>query len=267
MIRNYTAAILIGVWPFVSHAATDSQLTDDQLSQIQFDQRTGAQVSPTMVFADETGKDVQLGDYFGAKPTVLIMGYYGCPMLCTLVLNGTVDCFRNMTWKAGQQFNLVFVSIDPNETPSLAAEKKASFVRSYGVNYVGNWHFLTGGQNSITNLANEVGFRYAYDERAKQYAHPSGLIILTGEGKVARYLFGINFAAKEVDDALRAAGENKISEPDSQFTLLCFHYAPIHGKYGKLIMEIVRGGGILTIAILMGLLLIPSNRRKAKKPE
>ena len=248
-------------------AATNSALTDDQLSRIQFDQKIGAQVSPGLTFKDETGKVVHLGDYFGDKPTVLILGYYGCPMLCTLVLNSTAECFRNMTWKAGRQFNLVFVSINPDESSTLAAEKKTSYVHSYGRDCAGDWHFLTGGQNAITNLAASVGFQYAYDASIKQYAHPSGLIILTANGKVSHYLFGINFAAREVDDALREASDGKTGATESQFTLLCFHYAPIHGKYGNLILEIIRGAGILTVLALVGLLLISPRPGKAEKPK
>jgi protein SCO1/2 len=186
-------------------------------------------------------------------------------MLCTLVLNGAADCFRDMTWKAGQQFNVVFVSIDPSETPALAAEKKRSYVRSYGNANAGAWHFLTGDTNAIARLADEVGFRYAYDATSKQFAHPSGLVILSADGKVARYFFGINFAAKDVDQALRDGAVNKTGTPESQFTLLCFHYAPIHGKYGQLIMDTVRAGGLAVLAGLIYLVLIRPQRRNPEK--
>jgi len=245
--------------------ARDSQLTDEQLIQIQFDQKLEAQVSSSLAFQDETGRTVRLGIYFGDKPTVLMLGYYGCPMLCTLVLNGAAECFRDMKWKAGEQFNVVFVSIDPSETSTLAAGKKSSYIRSYGQACVGNWHFLTGSQNAITNLAAEVGFHYVYDEQIKQFAHPSGLVILAANGKVARYFLGVNFAARDVDQALRDAAVNKAGAPEAPFTLLCFHYAPIHGKYGKLVMDIVRGGGLMVVVLLAGLVLIPPGGRKKEK--
>src|SRR4029077_7032985 len=137
-----------------------------------------------------------------------------------------------------------------HETPALAAEKKQSYARRYGNAYAGAWYFLTGNQSSISNLAAQVGFRYAYDPAVKMYAHPSGLMILSSGGEVARYFFGVNFAAKDVDAALRASAENQISSKDSQFTLLCFPYAPVHGKYGKLVMTIVRAGSIVVLGTL-----------------
>ncbi len=160
---------------------------------------------------------------------------------------------------------MFFVSIDPAETSSLATEKKLSYVRSYGAACAGSWHFLTGNPSSISNLAADVGFNYAYDAAVKQYAHPSGLVILSADEKVARYFFGVNFAAKDVDSALRDAAVNKVGAPESPFTLLCFHYSPIHGKYGNLVMVIVRGGGLLVLAGLACLVLMPPGGRKKEK--
>jgi len=262
MIRQHIIPVVSSALLAFIIPARGTQFTDEQLAQIQFDQKLGAQVSPSSKFQDETGRPVSLANYFGERPTVLILGYYGCPMLCTLVLNGAAECFRNMKWKAGEQFNVVFVSVDPRETSSLAAEKKLSYVQSYGKAGAGSWHFLTGSQNAITNLAGEVGFQYVYDDETKQFAHPSGLVILAADGKLARYFFGVNFAAKDLDAALRDAAVNQVGAPEAPFTLLCFHYAPIHGKYGKLIMDVVRGGGCLVLLLLTGLILMPPGRRK-----
>jgi protein SCO1/2 len=238
-----------------ANATPTTKLTDADLAQVRFDQNLNAQISPTLNFTDETGKPIRIGDYFGTKPSVLILGYYDCPMLCTLVLNGAADCFRTMKWKAGDQFNVIFVSINPAETPALAAAKKQSYVHNYGKNLAGNWHLLTGSQNSISTLANEVGYHYTYDPTVKQFAHPSGIVILSADGKVARYFFGVDFAAKDVDQSLRDASVNKTGALESQFTLLCFHYAPIRGKYGPLIMTIVRFGGVAVLAALTWLIV------------
>jgi protein SCO1/2 len=261
--KEFIASIILAL-SCSSLAATDASLTDVQLSQIRYEQKPRAQVRSDLTFLDETGRPVHLGDYFGQKPTVLMLGYYGCPMLCTLVLNGAADCFRDLTWKGGREYNVVFASIDSSETPALAAEKKKSYLHSYGVDCAGGWHLLTGGQNSISNLAAEVGFHYAYDPGAKQFAHPSGLVILTPGGKVARYFFGVNFAAKDVDEALRAAAANEVGPPESPFTLLCFHYSPIHGRYGKLILTMVRVGGLLVLGILACLVFAPAGKSAAE---
>ena len=157
--------------------AAPNSLSDEQLLQIKFDQKLKSQVSPDLVFHDETGKQIRLGDYFGKRPTVLILGYFGCPMLCTLVLNGAVSTFQDLKWSVGENFNVIDVSIDPSETPQLAAEKKKTYVRSYGRGNPDGWHFLTGDKNAIQKLADEVGFHFAWDPAIKQFAHPSGLVI------------------------------------------------------------------------------------------
>jgi protein SCO1/2 len=257
------AIFLVWAFPMFSRAATNTQLTDDELLQIRFEQKIGASVPPNLALTDEAGRTVHLGDYLGDKPAVLILGYYGCPMLCTLVLNGAAECFRNLSWKAGRQFNVIFVSIDPAEKPALAAEKKQSYVKSYG-DSAGDWHFMTADPATISNLANAVGFHYVFDPSTKQFAHPSGFVVLTPDARVARYFFGVNFSAKDVDSALRDAAAKKIGAEEPPFTLLCFHYAPVHGKYGALILRIVRLGAIAVLAVLAGLFLIPPRRRETK---
>ena len=244
-------------------------LTDDELAHIQFDPKINSQISPALTFEDENGKRVHLTDYPDGRPMVLILGYYGCPMLCTLVLNGATECFRDLSWQAGDQFEVVFVSIDPAETPTLAKAKKASYEHAYGNVHADTWHFLVGDAASISNLADEIGFRYAYDNNAKQFAHPSGFVVLTPAARVARYFYGINFSAKEVDDALRnaAGGRTQPVTAEEQFSLLCFHYAPVHGKYGNLVMTIVRSGGIVTLIGLASLITTQSIRARKGRPK
>ena len=226
-------------------------LSDDALKKISFDQKPGAQVSPGLEFRDENGKAVKLGDYFGKKPVILVLGYYECPMLCTFVLNGLVESLLALNSEIGNQFEVVDVSINPTETPALAAAKKRTYLRRYGKpGAEAGWHFLTGDEPAIRRLTSEVGFNYAYDPVIKQYAHPSGLIILTPSGKVSHYLSGVIYSPKELNNALTDAAGGKVGSPIRQLFLLCFHYSPITGKYGALIMTIVRVCGVMLVLSL-----------------
>ena len=175
---------------FCYHASAQS-LTDTQLSKIDFDQKLGSQISLNLWFHDESGKDVTLGDYFGRKPVILVIGYYKCPMLCNATFNGMVEALNDMRWSIGREFEIIHVSIDPTETSQLAAAKKKTYLKRYGrAGASDGWHFLTGDQRSIQLLAEQVGFRYVYDPQIKQYAHPGGLILLTPQGKVTKYFAG-----------------------------------------------------------------------------
>lgn len=237
-------------------------VSEEVLKKIKFDQKLGAQVSPNLQFRDENGKLVRLGDYLGKKPVILVLGYYGCPMLCTFVLNGMIGSLQDIKWEIGNQFEVINISIDPHETPALAAAKKNARVRRYGRHDASaGWHFLTGEEPAIRRLTDEVGFGYAYDAQIKQYAHPSGLIILTPQGQVSHYLSGVMYSTKELNEALLAASAHKVGSPIQQLFLLCFHYTPITGKYGALIMYGVRTTGILTL-LLLGRLIVVSIRRE-----
>jgi protein SCO1/2 len=247
--------------------ATNNSLSDDQLLQIKFDQKLNAQVSPDLVFRDETGKQIQFGNYLGKRPIVLMLGYYSCPMLCTLALNGAVSTFQDLKWTVGENFDVIFVSIDPNETSQLAAEKKKTYLRSYGRGDANGWHFLIGDKNSIQKLADEIGFHFAWDPAIKQFAHPSGFVVLTPDGKISRYFFGVTYSAAELNSALRDASAEKTGSPIEQFILLCFHYSPLTGKYGNLVMNIVRGGGIAMLLVLGAIIFTQQNRRKSEKPK
>lgn len=272
-----TAAILLLLSLLCRARAAGNSLTDAQLLQIKFVQNLNSQVSPDLVFRDESGKRIRLGDYFGKRPIVLILGYYSCPMLCSLVLNGVTESFRDLRWSAGKQFDVIFVSIDPNESPTLAAAKKKTYLRVYGRrDSEDGWHFLTATSSSrgkteppqqdkaVQTLANEIGFRYAYDAGLKEYAHPSGFVVLTPEGKVAHYFFGVTFSAKELDLALHDASAKKIDSPVREFILLCCEYNPLRGKYGYLVMDAVRVGGI-GMVVALGIFFIRPIRRKPEK--
>ena len=247
----------------LAEGPTPGSLTDQSLVQIKFDQKPGSRISMNLPFRDESGKSVRLAEYFGEKPVILVLGYYGCPMLCTLVNNGLVAALDDLKLDIGNQFEVVNISINPKELPALAAAKKLNYLKAYGrTGAAAGWHFLTGDEPAIRQIADEVGFRYAYDPVSGQYAHPSGLVFLTPDGKVAHYLFGVTFSPKEVDAALQDAGAGNVGSPIEQFILLCFHYRPLTGKYGNLIMTVVRVSGVATLAGLAGVIVLMSQRKR-----
>jgi protein SCO1/2 len=255
------------VWAFCCwlQIATGQGISDENLSKLNFEQRLNQQVSLNLVFRDEEGSKIKLGDYLGKKPVILVLGYYGCPMLCTLVLNGLVSTLQDIKPTVGDQFEVINVSIDPHETTALAAAKKKSYLKQYGRHDAAKgWHFLTGEQPAIQQLAREVGFQYLYDVQSKQYAHPSGFIILTPEGKVARYFFGITYSNKELNTVLKEASSNKVGSPIHQLFMLCFHYSPITGKYGPMIMTIVRVCAVITL-LWLGKAMVGTFRKDAAK--
>jgi protein SCO1/2 len=238
-------------------------LSDSALAQIDFTQNLGAQIPMDLRFQDETGRTVRLGDYFGSKPVILVLGYYGCPMLCTLVLNGLAEGLQDLKWRAGSEFDVVSVSINPKESAALAAAKKRTYVKRYGRSGAAEgWHFLTGKEPEIQILARTVGFGYRFDAATQQYAHPSGVVIVTEQGKVAKYLFGVMFPSRDLYDSLRDAGANQIGSPIQRLILLCFHYNPLTGKYSGTIMSLTRMFSVATVFGLAVLIL-----RSARRPK
>jgi len=218
------------------------------LRSVGFDQRLDAQVPLDLVFRDEAGQAVGLGNYFGGRPVILVLAYYRCPMLCTMVLNGLVRGLMDVPFDVGKEFNIVTVSFDPRETPALAANKKKTYVERYGrPGAAEGWHFLTGEEDAINRLTDAVGFRYIYDPKHDQFAHASGIMILTPKGRIARYFYDVAYSPRDLRLGLVEAAENKIGSPADQILLFCFHYDPAEGKYGPVIMNFVRLGGVLTI--------------------
>ena len=238
------------------------------LNGVGIDQKLNEQLPLDLVFHDENGKDVKLGEYFGKKPVLLSLVYYQCPMLCNQVLNGMVTAFKVMAFKPGEEFEVVTVSFDPRETPELAAAKKKTYVdylpepkRSAAAS---GWHFLTGDEASIKRITDAVGFRYHFDEATNQFAHASGVFVTTPQGKLARYFYGIEYAPRDLRFGLIEAAENKIGSPVDQLLLYCFHYDPATGKYGAAIMNLMRLGGVVTVIAIVGLLLM-LRRRGSKR--
>ena len=234
--------------------AVTASVLPPALRNIGLDQKLNGQIPLNLVFRDEAGRDARLTSYFGSRPVVLALVYYQCPMLCTQVLNGMVMSLRTMSLESGQDFDVIAVSIDPTETPELAARKKAEYVKRYARGSAG-WHFLTGAEPQIKQLAAAVGFRYAYDPKSKQYAHASAIMLATPSGRLSRYFYGIEYAPRDLRLGLVEASENKIGTPVDQVLLYCFHYDPNTGKYSAIVMNIVRLGALLTLLIFVPLLI------------
>jgi protein SCO1/2 len=223
---------------------------------VDYEQKLNAQVPLDLTFRDEAGQSVRLAHYFGSRPVVLLFAYYECPMLCTLVLNNLTKSLKALAFTPGEQFEIITVSMDPNEIPELAAAKKATYMQDY--NRPGaerGWHFLTGSHAEIDRLADTVGFRYEYDAQIDQYAHPAGVILLTPGGRVSRYLPGIDYTPRDLRLGLVEAAEQKIGTPVDQFFLLCYQYDPHSGRYTPVIKNIIRLAGSATVAALGGMVL------------
>ena len=220
--------------------------------QVRFDQNLGASVPLDAVFRDEQNQPVTLRSLLGQRPVVLVLGYHDCPMLCSLVLGGVTEAFTELHSTTGQDFDFIDVSISPADTPADAAKQKRIYFKRYlrhGAD--AGWHFLTSqNAGSVKSLADAVGFHYAYDPATKQYAHPGGLVVLTPEGKVSGYMFGVNFDAGQLQAALQQASQRQVGSPIAQLLLLCFHYNPVTGKYGTLILNSLRVASVLTIAMM-----------------
>jgi protein SCO1 len=235
------------------------------LRQVDFEQRLDAQVPPDVQFKDEHDQTVRLGQYFGDKPVILVLAYFRCPMLCTEVLNGLVRAMLDLRFEAGKEFTVLTVSFDPRETPAMAAAKKKTYVERYGrPGAAEGWHFLTGSEDSIQRLTRAVGFRYTYDAKHDQFAHSSGIMLLTPEGRISRYFYDINYPARDLRLGLVEASEHKIGSPVEKILLFCFHYDPMEGRYGPAVMNLVRLGGVLTmvsLALFMGILWRQEGRK------
>jgi protein SCO1/2 len=218
------------------------------LSKIAIDQRIGSQVPSDIPFVDETGRPVQIGDYYGKRPVVLALVYYECPMLCTQVLNGLVSALGVLNFEAGREFDVVAVSFNPKEGPGLASQKKASYIERYGrPQTAGGWHFLTGTQESITRLTDAVGFKYEYDPNIEQFAHGAAIELLTPKGTIAKYYYGIEYSPRDLRLGIIEASDERIGTVIDDVLLFCYHYDPSSGKYGASVLGIVRAGGIATV--------------------
>ncbi len=239
------------------------------LQKIGIEQKLNEQLPFDAVFKDENGKEVKLGEYFGkGRPVILALVYYECPMLCNEVLNGLTGTLKSLAFDTGKEFDVIAISFDAseNDKPDLAKNKKESYMKRYGRPGTENgWHFLTGTQSEIDKVTNAVGFSYKWDEQSKQFAHAGGIMVTTPEGKLSRYLYGIDYAPKDVKFAVMESAQSKIGSSAEQLMLYCFHYDPSTGRYGLSILRIMRLGGIATLIGLGAMLFV--FWRKGKKRE
>ena len=228
-----------------------------RLENVGIEQRLDSQVPPDLAFRDETGRAVRLGDYFGKKPLILNLVYYNCTMLCGEALAGLSSAMRLVKFDVGKEFDVVTVSFDPRETPEIAAAKKKDYVKRYGRSGADTgWHFLTGPAESVNALTKAVGFQYQYDPKINQFAHATAIMVLTPEGRISRYFYGVDFPPKDLRMGLVEASQGKIGNPIDAVLLYCYHYDPATGKYGAVITNILRLAAAATILILGGFIFI-----------
>jgi len=255
------------------------------LQKVGVDQRLGAEVPLDLVFRDETGREVTLERYFGgrgearggsegpadrtdlaARPVVLVMAYYECPMLCTLVLNGLVRALRALSFDVGTEFDVLTVSFDPTETPALAAAKKAAYLEHYDrEGTAAGWHFLTGERESIARLARAVGFRFTWLPDIGEFAHAAAIMVLTPDGRVARYFYGVEYPPRDLRLGLIEAADGTIGSAVDQVLLYCFRYDPATGTYGAVALNMIRLGGVVTVLALGGFVLLSRRREHADR--
>jgi protein SCO1/2 len=223
-----------------------------ELEGVGIEDRPGAQVPLDVELTGEDGRPVRLSDLVsGERPVILTLVYYRCPMLCGVLLNGLLDGLRELPWTAGREFDVVTVSIDPLETPTLARFKKQNTIADYGrPEAASGWRFLTGRQEAIARLAQSVGFSYRYDEASKQYVHAAGIFVLTPDGRLARTLYGVMFEPRTLRLALTEAGEGKVGGASERFFLACFHYDANAGRYVVAAANVMKLGGFATVAVV-----------------
>jgi protein SCO1/2 len=256
---------MIAAFPARAQQATTPAI----LQEVSISQNLNARIPPELVFRDETGKSVRLGDYWGRKPIVLSLVYFDCPALCTEVLNGELRTMRSISLDLGKDFEAVTVSFEPKDTSALAKAKRDVYAGQYGrPGAAEHWHFLTGEQQSIDALTQAVGFHYAYDSAGRQYAHAAAIMVLTPDGRIARYFYGVQYPARDVRLGLVEASDGKIGTPTDHALLYCYQYDPMTGKYGFVVMNVVRAAGGLTVLALgiFMLLMFRRDRRLAGVP-
>ena len=235
------------------------------LKNVGIDQKLNGNLPLDLHFRDETGRDVRLGEFFTTKAVIITPVYYGCPMLCTQILGGVASSLKAVSLNPGRDFEVVAFSFDPKDTPETATSKKQLYMRRYGREGTANgWHMLTGDEANIKALTDAIGYRYRYDPATDQYAHASGIMVVTPDGRLSRYFYGVEYAPRDLRLGLVEASMNKIGNPVDEVLLFCFHYDPATGKYGAVVMNIVRlAGG--AFVLICGVFLAIVLRRDARR--
>lgn len=237
-----------------------------QLKSVTFKQQLGQQLPLDARFTDETGRSVALGDFFGRRPVVLAFVYYQCPLLCTQVMNGISSALKALTFTPGKEFDVVLISFDPRDRAETANAKKRAHLKHWSTEDTANgWHFLTGEDASIRRATDAAGFTYTWDEPTQQFAHVSGVLTATPDGKLSRYFYGVEFSPRDLRLALVESSQGKIGSLVEELLLYCFHYDPSTGRYGAVVMNLVRLGGLLTIGLVAGFVVV-MRRREGRAP-
>jgi protein SCO1/2 len=238
------------------------------LQGVGIEQKLDSQLPLEARFRDETGAPVRLGNYFRGRPVIVNLVYYQCPMLCNMVLTGMTNTLRHLSLNPGTDFDIVTISFDPSETPQLAAAKRQSYLAKYNrVGAAASWHFLTGDESQIRQVTEAVGFHYRWDDRQKAWAHASGIFIATPEGKLSRYIYGVYYPDRDVRLSLVEASANKIGTLNDQILLFCYHYDPKKGKYGLVIINIIRLLCSATALALAAFVITMLRRERRAKPD
>ena len=265
--RNTAAFVIAAMALLVVPARAQQPGPPPILREVSIAQRLNEPIPPDIIFRDEDGKAVHLGDYFGKKPIVLSLVYFDCPALCTEVLNGELRTMKAISLDLGKDFDAITVSFEPKDMPALAKAKRDVYAGQYGrPGATGNWHFLTGEQASIDALTQAAGFHYAYDSASRQYAHAAAILVLTPHGRIARYFYGVTYPARDFRLGLVEASEGKIGTPTDHALLYCYQYDPMTGKYGLIVMNVVRAAGLLTMLVL-GIFMVVMFRRERNHPK
>ncbi len=264
--RNTTVFTIAIITLFVIPARAQQAGPPPILREVSIAQRLSEPIPPEILFRDEDGKAVHLGDYFGKKPVVLSLVYFDCPALCTEVLNGELRTMKAISLDLGKDFDAITVSFEPKDSPALAKAKRDVYAGQYGrPGAAENWHFLTGEQPSIDALTQAAGFHYAFDSASRQYAHAAAILVLTPRGRIARYFYGVTYPARDFRLGLVEASEGKIGTPTDHALLYCYQYDPMTGKYGLIVMNVVRAAGLFTVLVL-GIFLFVMFRRERNHP-
>jgi protein SCO1/2 len=267
---RFRVVVTAGLLAVTAVAVQGQEARFDLTGDVGLDQRLNEQVPLDLVFVDETGAEVSLGNVIDGKPAVLALVYHQCPMLCNLSQDGLVRSLRALSLSAGKDFTVITVSFDPREGPELAAAKKKVYLEHYGrAGAERGWHFLTGSEQSIRRLTESVGFRYAWDQQTGQYAHAAGIVVLTPEGKISRYFYGVEYPPRDLRLGLVEASANKIGSATDRVLLFCYQYDPTTGKYGLVIMRAIRLGGLATVLGLIsyiGIMIRRERRRPKQEP-
>jgi len=239
-----------------------------QFKDVTFAQRLGQKLPLDVQFKDESGRSVALGEYFGKRPVVVAFVYYQCPLLCTQIMNGISSALKVLPYTPGNEFDIVLVSFDPRDTPEAANAKKRAHLDHWAARETAHgWHFLTGDEASIRQVTTAAGFMYQWDAETQQFAHVSGLLVATSDGTLSRYFYGVEFSPKDLRLALVDSGKGKVGSVVDQLLLYCYQYDPSHGKYGAVFMNIMRLGGVLTVIVIGGFILLMRRREMRSAAE